>query len=282
MELKDLWCKIKIGNQQEIDCNDITTNLHFLELDTSPMFSNTYTDIKGVDGSLYNSSQFNKSIVNLKFVTYFKNWNDFDLAKHDIYRTFMTRDVIRVRCNTSPCKVYYCRAGQFNIQIKKVGQCGAVFTIPLDNPSGMAYSLVNSDEFSDSSEIDNWSYGMNIPTDIPLIYHFTNNSFSVYNPSDKRINPYLNGDKLTISIKFNGSHFNLKNHTNGTNWSYNKASNGNDTILLNGVNSSLNNQPCSKDTNFGHIELDQGWNDFTVDGAVSLDVTFSFPFVYVA
>lgn len=279
----DSWLRIKIGDADEFDANSITTNLQFLELTTTPQFANTYQNISGVDGSIYTTAQFNKTTVNLKFVLYFRDWTDFDLAKHDIYRTFLTKEIIRVRCDTAPNKVYYCRSNQFDIQIKKVGDLGVVFTVPLDNPSGMAYSICNSDEIADIEHSNNWSYGMNIPNNYPLQYHFKDtNNFSIYNPSDIRINPYLDSNELSIKVKFTGDNISLKNSTNGSNWQYNKKGNGTDTILLNGINSSLNGNPCSKDTNFGHIELEKGVNNIVVSGTNSLDVVFSFPFVYLA
>lgn len=277
------WLRIKIGNDDEFDANSITKDLQFLELTTTPQFANTYQNITGVNGSIYTTGQFNKSTVNLKFVVYFRDWADFDLAKHDIYRTFLTKDIIRVRCDTAPNKVYYCRSNQFDIQIKKVGDLGVVFTVPLDNSSGLAYSICNSDEISNLEKSGNWSYGMNIPNNYPLNYHFTNtNNFTVYNPSDVDINPYLQNDKLSIQVKFTGDNITIKNNTNGSNWTYNKKGNGSDTILINGVNSSLNGNPCSKDTNFGHIQLDKGANDIVISGANTSDITFSFPFVYIA
>ena len=195
----------------------------------------------------------------------------------------MTKEVIRIRCNTTPNKVYYCRAMPFSIAPSKVGSAGAVFTVPLDNPSGLAYSIAPSDEIVNVNENDNWSYGMNIPNGKQLQYHFNNtNKFTVYNPSDIAINPYLENDKLSISVKFTGDNITIKNTTNGSEWSYNKSSKGTDTLLINGVTSSLNGTPCSKDTNFGHIQLDKGDNNFEITGANTSDIVFSFPFVYIA
>lgn len=281
--LDDYWLKVKIGNQDEIDINTITPDLHFVELDTTPAFSNSYQNMNGVNGSIYTTSQFDKTTVNLKFLVRFKDWQDLDLAKHDIYRFFMSKDIIRVRCNTAPNKVYYCRAMPFKIAPTKVGSAGAVFTVPLDNPSGLAYSIAPSDEIVNINENDNWSYGMNIPRDKQLKYHFRNtNKFTVYNPSDIAINPYLQNDKLSISVKFTGNDITIKNTTNGSNWTYTKSGNGTDTLLINGVSSSINGTPCSKDTNYGHIQLDKGDNNFEITGANSSDIVFSFPFVYIA
>ena len=178
--MSDLWCKVKIGNQTEIDAKTITPNLQFLELDTAPVFTNNVTNIVGVDGGIFNGNNLEKSVVNLNFVVYFMSFNDFILAKHDIYSTFMTHDEIRIRTNQAPNKVYYCRSVGFNIQIKKVGQNGVVFTIPLENVYGVCYSICNSDELENIQDDNNWSYGMNIPTGTKLQYHFNNTNALIF------------------------------------------------------------------------------------------------------
>lgn len=281
--LNDYWLKMQIGNNAEFDVNSITSNLHFIELTTQPAFANSYQTIAGIDGSFYTTSQFNKTTVNLKFLIEFNSWRDLDLAKHDIYHTFMTKDVVRIRCDTAPNKVYYCRAMPFQIAPNKVGAGGAVFTVPLDNPTGMCYSICNSDEINNLDKNSNWSYGMNIPNNKSLQYHFANtNEFNIYNASDKSINPYLQNDKLAIQIRFSGSYLQITNKTNGSSWKYNNNSDGNSTILLNGVESSLNGQPCTQNTDYGHIVLNKGDNDIVLNGANSSDIIFSFPFVYLA
>lgn len=65
------------------------------------------------------------------------------------------------------------------------------------------------------------------------------------------------------------------NNINNSNWTYKKSGNGNNTLLI-------NSNPYSKDTNFGHIQLDKGANDIAITGADGSDITFSFPFVYIA
>lgn len=278
----DNWLKIKIGNHDEVDSSTITDRLTFLELDSTPQIAHTYQTQAGINGSLYETSQYNQSTVNLKFLVRFGSWKDLQLARHDIYRFFLTKEQIRVRCSSTPNKVYYCRATPFELYPEKVGHHGIVFTVPLDNPSGMAYSIAPSDEIVNITENNEWSYGMNIPTGKVLQYHYVNeNSFDIYNPSDIPVNPYLQDGKLTIQLKFSGSSCTIKNTTNNTEWTYKSSSNGQDTILLNGVSSSLNGQPCSKNTDYGHIKLEPGDNNIEVSGANSFDIVFSFPFVFL-
>lgn len=80
-------------------------------------------------------------------------------------------------------KPIICRSVGFNIQIKKVGQNGAIFTIPLENVYDVCYSICNNDELKNIQDDNNWSYGMNIPTGTKLQYYFNNtNSFDIYKP----------------------------------------------------------------------------------------------------
>ena len=73
----------------------------------------------------------------------------------------------------------------------------------------------------------------------------------------------------------------IANASNGSEWEYTKSANSSDTIILNGINTTLNGQPASANTDYGNLILDTGWNDFTVTGANSIDITFSFPFIYL-
>ncbi|MGX5377103.1 phage tail domain-containing protein [Ligilactobacillus sp. LYQ135] len=178
MSLNEYWLKAKVCNQDEININTTTPDLHFVKLTTQSAFTNSYQSITRVNGRIYTTSQFDKTTVNLKFLIRFNDWKDFDLAKHDIYRFFMTKEIIRIRCNTAPNKVYYYRAIFFQIAPTKVGSARTVFT----NPSGLAYSICNSDEISNLDKGSEWSYGMNISNNYPLQYHFSNtNNFTIYN-----------------------------------------------------------------------------------------------------
>ena len=53
------------------------------------------------------------------------------------------------------------------------------------------------------------------------------------------------------------------------------------TIILDGIFTTLNGNPASANSDYGTISLATEWNNFTVDGADSVDITFSFPFVYI-
>ena len=148
-----------------------------------------------------------------------------------------------------------------------------------DRPNGYRYSLYRSDSLP--STTDGWQFGMNLPDQLPS-YHFTSTSFEVYNASDIAIDSYYQRHDLRVTCKFNGNSLKLTNTTNGSAWTYSKSNDGSHQIVLDGINTYLDGNLANVNTDYGTISLDPGWNSFTATGASSVDVTFSFPFIYLS
>ena len=53
------------------------------------------------------------------------------------------------------------------------------------------------------------------------------------------------------------------------------------TIMLDGANITSNGLQYLRQTNKGFIELDPGWNLFTISGASRAKIDFDFPFYYL-
>lgn len=272
--------KIKVGDQPEIDVSEISPMLDYLGDDSSPALTNTYQDNAGVDGSIYQYSAFGRNIVTAKFLLHFNDWYDFKLAKHDIYRVFSTKQLIRIRTDTEPAIVKFVRPAIFDINPVSDGAHDAPFSIPFENPSGYKYSYLTSDN-PYLYETEGWQIGMNLPNGEDIDYHFNTPNMRVYNASDIAVDPYYQRHQLKIIVKFKGSSFQLTNRANGSSWKYNVSSNGQQTIILDGINTSLDGTPASANTDFGNLVLEPGWNDIVAKGATALDVTFSFPFIYL-
>ncbi|WP_270775316.1 phage tail domain-containing protein [Ligilactobacillus acidipiscis] len=274
-----MW--IKVGDQPEINVEDIAPDLEYLSESSSPAIANTYTDNAGIDGSQYNYSAFGRNVVTANFVLHFSTWYSFELAKHDIYRIFSTKQVIRIRTDSSPAVVKYVRSAPFEIKPISDGSHDATFSIPFENPSGYLYSLVNSDVLKEYSQ-NAWQYGENLPNGKDLQYQFVDQSkFSVYNASDIPVDPYFQRHELKIIIKHNGGAFGIQNETTGDLYRFNGSMNSNDTLMIDGINSYLNGNLVDNQTNYGYISLATGWNSFKTISATDLDITFSFPFIYL-
>ena len=124
---------------------------------------------------------------------------------------------------------------------------------------------------------------MNIPSRDVLNYHFMTSSFRVYNASDIKVDPYFQNHDLKMIIKFNGSSLKVHNKTTDTTWTYNESSDGSHTIIWDGqlLSTYLDGNQVNGKTDFGYLSLDPEWNDIECTGANSVDITFSFPFIYL-
>ncbi|QEA49911.1 phage tail family protein [Latilactobacillus curvatus] len=271
---------IKRGDTPEFEITDAIQGLEFLGNDSSPVIANTYQQNAGRDGQLFQTQTFDKTVENANFLINFGDWYDFKLLKHDIYRIFSQRSMMRIRTDAEMGIVKYVRPTSFDIKPISDGAHDATFTIPFENPSGYKYSLARSDNLYDyDSEL--WQIGMNLPNGQDIGYHFTQLNFDVYNASDIPIDPYYQKHDLRIICHFNGSNLTILNKTNGSSWQYQKAASKSDTIILDGIKTTLNGDPASVNTDYGNIVLETGYNNISVTGATDIDITFSFPFIYL-
>lgn len=276
--------KIKIGSDDEFDLCERIPGLTYLGVDdasSSPQWTNNYQDVAGRDGSPFVSQTYAKRTFNERFLLSFIDWEDYQLAKHEIYKTFASREHIRVRTDVNPAKVYFGYANPFDIAPTEPGSTFANFTIPFDVPKPYRYSLYRSDSPYTFKQ-EGWQYGMNLPDHSDQVgYHFTTTSFRVYNASDIAVDPYYQNHDLKVISKFSGSSLEITNKTNGSEWQFNDSSDGSHTIILDGLTTTVDGVQANSKTDFHNIRLEPKWNDIECTGASSVDITFSFPFIYL-
>lgn len=269
---------MKIGDEAEFDIADKVKGLKYLGDDSTLASTNQLLQVPGIDGTVYQYKTYSNYQVPAKFFLRFEDWQDYKLAKHQVNRLFSSRKMIRIRTDTEPAMVRFVMPNPPEIAPTEAEAHYASFTENFDNPSGYRYSLYRSDSLP--SIANGWQFGMNLPEPLPS-YHFTNKSFKVYNASDIAIEPYKQKHDLRILFKFSGSQMKITNKTNGSSYTYNNSSNGNEQIILDGISTTLNGNPASANTDYGTVTLETGWNDIDVSGADNVDITFSFPFIYL-
>ncbi|WP_270372012.1 phage tail domain-containing protein [Limosilactobacillus mucosae] len=269
---------MKIGDEAEFDIADKVKGLKYLGDDSTLASTNQLLQIPGIDGAVSQYKTYSNYQVPAKFFLRFENWQDYKLAKHQINRLFSSRKLIRIRTDVEPAMVRFVMPNPPEIAPTEAGARYTSFTENFDNPSGYRYSLYRSDSLPNIA--NGWQFGMNLPKTLPS-YHFTSKSFKVYNASDIAIEPYKQKHDLRILFKFSGSQMKITNKTNGSSYTYKNSSNGNDQIILDGIRTTLNGNPASANTDYGTITLETEWNDIDVSGADSVDITFSFPFIYL-
>lgn len=271
---------MKIGDEAEFDIADKVKGLKYLGDDSTLASTNQLLQIPGIDGAVNQYKTYSNYQVPAKFFLRFENWQDYKLAKHQINRLFSSRKLIRIRTDTESAMVRFVMPNPPEIAPTEPEAHYASFTENFDNPSGYRYSLYRSDSLGSYDE-DGWQIGMNIPSDGVPNYHFKSTSFKVYNASDIAIDPYGQKHDLRILFKFNGPWMKITNNTNGSSYTYKKPSNGGEQIILDGIKTTLNGKPASVNTDYGTIILETEWNDISISGASNVDITFSFPFIYL-
>ena len=277
--MQDPHLYMKIGNGDEFDIADKIPGVHYLGDDATPVNTNQFNQIAGVDGASFVYKTINNYQVPAKFYFIFQDYQDYKLIKHQINRLFATRELIRIRTDTEKFIVRFVVANLPTIApMEEAYSHWATFTENFDNPSGYRYSLYRSDadNIAEKSQFE-----MGIPSGKKLSYHFTTPEFDVFNAGDITVDPYFEKHDLQIKIKFNGSSLKLENTNNGSIYTYTNPATSNDTIILDGITTTLNGQPASNNTDYGNLTLEPGWNHIKATGASNLDITFSFPFVYI-
>ncbi len=127
-----------------------------------------------------------------------------------------------------------------------------------------------------------WGFGMGLIDDpASQKYTHTGTSFRVFNAGNVPIHPFEQSLKITISdVVGSNSFLQLRNNTNGTTFRVNDSLLNGKTIVVNGPAVTINSLQEFRKTNRKYIELDPGWNDFTLTGVFSAKVEFDFPFYY--
>lgn len=271
---------VKGDGAPEFEVSDEIQGLQFLGDTDNPVPVNTYTTNSGVDGQVPLMTTYDKSTVSANFLLEFGDYYDFKLAEHDLYRLFNGRGLLRLRTDAEPAKVRLVKPSVFTLAPSEPGSHFSQFSIPFENPSGYKYSLARSDNLYDyDSEL--WQVGMNLPNGEDLQYRFTTMNFQVYNASDIPIDPYWQCHDLKLICHFTGSKMQLTNKTNGSVWTYSVPAKMSDTIILDGIACTLNGSPAGMNTDCRNLVLEPGWNTISVTGATDVDITFSFPFIYL-
>ncbi|GGI62831.1 phage tail domain-containing protein [Limosilactobacillus caviae] len=271
---------IKPPDGDEIDAETITSGLHFLDDDSDPILTTTYTTDTGVDGSVYSTSQVGKNVINARFYLTYGDWYDYKMKKHEIAQFFMQKGLYRIRSDAEPGIVKFVRAGNFTIKNPEDRSHVVQFSIPFDNPSGVKWSLPYSDDLMTYDQ-NLWQYGMNLPNGIDLKYHFVNeHRFKIWNASDITIDPAQRYD-LKIIVTGQTGKFDMVNQTTGDEIVYVNSLQPNDQLVWDDMYCYLNGELCTDATNLAWMRLAPGWNEFKIYGYNKVDIRFHFRFVYL-
>ncbi|KRN77500.1 hypothetical protein IV67_GL001556 [Weissella minor] len=266
---------MKADGKNEIDLIERLPSLIYLDGFFTPNFVNAYQENSGTDGSQLTSVSFGNGTFTANFFITASGFEEHQLIRHEIYRIFGQRQLLRVRPGDNPNKCFYGRPTNFPLDSLAEGNNDFKFQIVFEVPSGFMYSLRRSDQ------IKKESFGMNLIDPMPTYQH-NEKSFSIYNASDIQIDPYYQRHDLKINMTIDGP-VTITNITNGTSWSYKGKLAGKTNVVLDGLITFMKGKQDTINTDFGFIKLEIGQNEIVVSGAAKIhDLTFSFPFLYLS
>lgn len=269
-----------IGNDFETVLTDIP-KLRFLDYNEEGVeVQVNSTEMKGRDGvGLLGPATFGPFNLVLRFFYSGQDLNDYKLIKQKMRGLLFRREPYLIVHSDQPGKKYsvYCNENS----IEDIGTRFGIFEVKFVVYKGYSESLLDTGQYS-LSNADKWQFEGGNLSDSNIKYKHTTTNFRIYNGSSDAINPTL-GYEMKIKINVDAPNgFKLTNNTTGDVFEYKKAIKKNQQLVIDGVHPIINNQRVGKDTNWGWINLKEGFNDIEITGKSlgSSTVEFIFNFVY--
>ncbi|USS85086.1 phage tail family protein [Fructilactobacillus myrtifloralis] len=272
---------LMIDGQPEFNVKDKLPFVDYMGLDSdNPVVANNYQEFTGQDGSLFNSSVIQKRTVNLKFYFHIDNYPDYRNKAHQINQFFHQKRIYRIRDNSEPALVQFCRPTTFPIQPVDSGSHDCTISVPMENPTGYKFSRYDS-----LNQNDLWD-DYPLSWDVPIIqaedYHFQDEfSFQLLNPGGVPVDPYAERHDLKIYLDWSGPLISLRNLTNSSSYAFYGQNDHNRRIVIDGCETYQDGAQISEQTDFGSLKLEPGFNHIVVGGCRHFEARFKFPFIYV-
>ncbi|MDV3053605.1 phage tail family protein [Staphylococcus ureilyticus] len=269
-----------IGNDFETVLTDIP-KLRFLDYNEEGVeVQVNSTEMKGRDGvGLLGPATFGPFNLVLRFFYSGQDLNDYKLIKQKMRGLLFRREPYLIVHSDQPGKKYsvYCNENA----IEDIGTRFGIFEVKFVVYKGYSESLLDTGQYS-LSNANKWQFEGGNLSDSNIKYKHTTTNFRIYNGSTDAINPTL-GYEMKIKINVDAPNgFKLTNNTTGDVFEYKKAIKKNQQLVIDGVHPIINKQRVGKDTNWGWINLKEGFNDIEITGKSlgSSTVEFIFNFVY--
>lgn len=247
-------------------------------------------NIEGVHGSINKGFIYSERSIELELLLRACDTQDYRLVRDAVYAMFSKGDEKYIAEEYQPGKRYLITVDEQFIPERipnnqrfanaKVNCRPA--NLPFSESAGTTQDIQKNGVSSDGVL---WGAGMGLisdDSDESLKYTHESPLFRIYNAGDESIHPFMQDLKITVSnVVGSTAFFELKNKTNDTVFKTNEAVTNAQKIVLDGPNVTSNGLQYLRKTNKGFIELEPGWNDFSVSGATNAKIEFDFRFYYL-
>ncbi|ODJ53109.1 hypothetical protein BFR40_00390 [Brochothrix thermosphacta] len=234
------------------------------------------TVINGTDGELTHLNTYAPFDIVFKLFYTPIDYADRLMFEQELIEKIHQYEAYYIRHSYQPNKKYAVNTAEYSVTSSNAT---LQFELKFNVFKGYSESLNNSLDSINMLD-ENFDFGMGLTTNETVKYTHKSQKFKIYNASSMKINSIMR-HKLDITLTCNGSPT-IKNLTTGDTFKYNKTLKKSDELVLNlgGVSPFLNNNACGRDTNHGVITLEKGWNEFIIEYAENINITFDFPFIY--
>lgn len=242
----------------------------FRIISLTPEHSTEY--VEGKNGSIHQGTKIRERKITTKITVETDNHIDFDKMRDWIYSIFNPLKKFYIIRDLQPSKRIEVRvSGEFDIDyiFLEVGEFQVDFLICQPFFESVS-STLNPDEY------------LQVSTDEPVQYLFSDTTFKVWNEGNIAVDP--REFPFVIAFKGKSNNLTIRNLTNGDEWRYNGSTTASDTVYLDGIMAYKNNDENSifGNTNFKTITLNPKWNDFEIIGATApFTVSFNFKYYYI-
>jgi phage-related protein len=253
----------------------------------SPPVQAEYGVVEGRHGAVDYGATYGQRTISIPFILSARDSGDYPLARDDLFglaaqtEPFYVREIRSLHAGT---KRYHVRLREsFDMEQVRVHGSGDLLLETVDIP--FAESIGTTQDIQENgidAAAELWGFGMGLIDDpASHIYTHEGDSFKIYNAGNQQVHPFFQYLKIVITnVKGSDNFFELRNVTNNTRFRTTEAVKDTQTIEIVGPQVTSDGLSYFRKTTHEFIELEPGWNEFEIDGALSAKVSFDFRFYY--
>lgn len=243
---------------------------------SSPSPRNETEQVDGLHGLVDCGTTYDARIIKCSFYLKAADIPDYYLMRDEVFKLFDSRQPFYITESYNPGKRWLVKTNaDYSIDQQWIY---GMFDIDFIAFSPFAESIGTTlNLFTFDSDI--WQIGEGLIDEVPTYTH-KSTSFRIFNAGDETIDPR----QFPLRIVYKGASNNLTitNSTTGDVWKYTGSSASGDTIILDRVRATKNNNSIFGVTNRKLVSIAPGWNNFKLSGTSgSFEITFDFRFYFL-
>lgn len=234
-------------------------------------------DVDGRDGGVILNTVFKQRTILVRLLYEVMDIQDFYLLRDEMNSLLVAKQSFYVTFKEEPYRRWKVRLAQQFEMTPNPDMEAYEFQLLTDNIFGESIATTRTPREWD---VDLWAWDGALNWDEEDSFIHNTNNFTIKNLGTAPINPKQS--ELEIIVKGNfASNFTLRNKTTGDTYILNRGLSNSDTLIINRVNSFVNETSVFGQTNKRLINLAVGVNEFEVSGGQIESIEFNFRFLFM-